>query len=74
MSRGEAVGTGDAFLLIDPIDGTREFVAKSSEFTINIALIEQKRPITGVIFAPKNHAYGLRARQPMLLTPVPASH
>lgn len=53
MSRGEAVGTGDAFLLIDPIDGTREFVAKSSEFTINIALIEQRRPIIGVIFAPK---------------------
>ena len=53
VSRGEAVRAADVFLLIDPIDGTKEFVAKSSEFTINIALIVNKRPVIGVIFAPK---------------------
>lgn len=53
VSRGEAVGARDVFLLIDPIDGTKEFIVKSNEFTINIALIANRRPVIGVIFAPK---------------------
>lgn len=53
VSRGEAVRPADVFILIDPIDGTKEFVAKSNDFTINIALIVNKRPVIGVIFAPK---------------------
>jgi 3'(2'), 5'-bisphosphate nucleotidase len=40
------------FWLIDPIDGTKEFVKKSGEFTINIALIEKDTPVIGVIYAP----------------------
>lgn len=37
---------------VDPIDGTKEFIAKNGEFTVNIALIHQNRPILGVIYAP----------------------
>ena len=40
------------FWLIDPLDGTKEFVKKTGEFTVNIALIEKNRPIMGVIYAP----------------------
>ena len=38
--------------LIDPLDGTKEFVKRNGEFTVNIALIENNRPIIGVIFSP----------------------
>jgi 3'(2'), 5'-bisphosphate nucleotidase len=37
---------------VDPIDGTKEFIAKNDEFTVNIALIQKGRPILGVIYAP----------------------
>jgi 3'(2'), 5'-bisphosphate nucleotidase len=39
---------------IDPIDGTKEFIKKNGEFTINIALIEDERPCLGVIISPAN--------------------
>ena len=38
--------------IIDPLDGTKEFVKRNDEFTVNIALIEKNNPILGVIFAP----------------------
>ncbi len=38
--------------LIDPLDGTREFVQRSGEFTVNIALIHQQRPVLGVVHVP----------------------
>jgi len=37
---------------IDPIDGTKEFIKKNDEFTINIALIEKNTPVLGVVYAP----------------------
>ncbi len=37
---------------IDPIDGTKEFIKKNGEFTINIALIHKDKPILGVVYAP----------------------
>jgi len=37
---------------IDPIDGTKEFIKKNDEFTVNIALIHQDTPVLGVVFAP----------------------
>lgn len=40
------------FWLVDPIDGTREFIKKNGQFTINIALIEEGKATLGVIFAP----------------------
>lgn len=40
------------FWLIDPLDGTKEFINKNGEFTVNIALVQQHAPIGGVIYAP----------------------
>lgn len=40
------------FWLIDPLDGTKEFLARNGEFTVNIALIENGCPILGVVYAP----------------------
>lgn len=43
---------GAAFWLVDPLDGTREFVARSGEFTVNIALVRGGEPVLGVVYAP----------------------
>lgn len=40
------------FWLVDPLDGTKEFIRRNGEFTVNIALIEQGRPVLGVVYAP----------------------
>ncbi len=40
------------FWLVDPLDGTKEFVKKNGEFTVNIALIYKNRPVLGVVYAP----------------------
>ncbi len=40
------------YWLVDPLDGTREFVKRNGEFTVNIALIEEHRPVLGVVYAP----------------------
>lgn len=40
------------YWLIDPLDGTREFIKRNGEFTVNIALIEDHRPVIGVVHAP----------------------
>lgn len=46
------------FWLIDPIDGTKDFTQQTGEFTVNIALIEDGRPVLGVVTAPAlNEAY-----------------
>lgn len=42
----------DAYWLIDPLDGTKEFIKKNGEFTVNIALIRQNKPAAGVIYVP----------------------
>ena len=44
--------SGGTFWLVDPLDGTKEFVHKRGEFTVNIALIESNRPTMGVIHVP----------------------
>ena len=44
--------SGDYFWLVDPLDGTKEFVSRNDEFTVNIALIRAGRPVLGVVFAP----------------------
>ena len=51
-SGGRIPATKDCFFLVDPLDGTREFVSGSGEFTVNIALIEDGRPVLGVVYAP----------------------
>jgi 3'(2'), 5'-bisphosphate nucleotidase len=40
------------FWLVDPLDGTKEFVKKNNEFTVNIALIHKDTPVLGVVYAP----------------------
>jgi 3'(2'), 5'-bisphosphate nucleotidase len=40
------------YWLVDPLDGTKEFVSRNGEFTVNIALIEDHRPILGVVYVP----------------------
>lgn len=52
VAAGQAVSTGPAFWLVDPLDGTREFINRNGEFTVNIALIEDGAPVLGVVFAP----------------------
>lgn len=42
----------DLFWLVDPLDGTKEFVKRNGEFTVNIALIQQGTPLAGVIYVP----------------------
>jgi 3'(2'), 5'-bisphosphate nucleotidase len=52
VSEGQAVTTGERFWLVDPLDGTREFINRNGEFTVNIALIEHGEPVLGVVLAP----------------------
>jgi 3'(2'), 5'-bisphosphate nucleotidase len=42
----------DLFWLVDPLDGTKEFIKRNGEFTVNIALIKNQTPVGGVIYAP----------------------
>lgn len=51
-ARGEAPAAADRFWLVDPLDGTREFVARNGEFTVNIALVQQGEPVLGVVYLP----------------------
>lgn len=48
----EARKNWNRFWLVDPVDGTKEFIKKNGEFTVNIALIENGTPILGVVYAP----------------------
>lgn len=49
---GHVPDVGHAFFLVDPLDGTKEFINKNGEFTVNIALIEGRVPVAGVVYAP----------------------
>jgi 3'(2'), 5'-bisphosphate nucleotidase len=51
-SCGEQVHLGARFFLVDPLDGTKEFIQRRSDFTVNIALIENDRPRFGLVYAP----------------------
>lgn len=45
-------GAWPVFWLVDPLDGTKEFIKRNGEFTVNIALVEDGRPVLGVVYAP----------------------
>jgi len=48
----------DTFWIVDPLDGTKEFIKKNGEFTVNIAMISNHKPVAGVVFVPdKNILY-----------------
>lgn len=76
---------GKRFWLVDPLDGTREFIGETDEFTVNIALIEDGAPVLGAVHAPAlGETYGGlvpgaawrsrrgAARQAIAARPVPA--
>lgn len=44
--------TGNSFFLVDPLDGTKEFVNRRSDFTVNIALVTDGVPVAGIVYAP----------------------
>ena len=52
VSAGQIPEVGDRFWLVDPLDGTKEFINRNGEFTVNIALIEHGTPTLGVVLAP----------------------
>ncbi|WP_246733460.1 3'(2'),5'-bisphosphate nucleotidase CysQ [Methylobacterium sp. BTF04] len=52
VAAGHRSELGLRFLLVDPLDGTREFIAHRNEFTVNVAMIEDGSPIAGAIYAP----------------------
>jgi 3'(2'), 5'-bisphosphate nucleotidase len=52
MARGVQTAIGGSFILVDPLDGTREFIARNGEFTINIALVRDGAPVAGAVYAP----------------------
>lgn len=49
---GVPVNPGPRFWLIDPLDGTKEFIGGHTDFTVNVALIENRLPVLGVVYAP----------------------
>lgn len=51
-SGGHIPEVGELFFLVDPLDGTKEFLDKNGEFTVNIALIERGVAVAGVVYAP----------------------
>lgn len=81
---GDIPDVSDRYWLVDPIDGTKEFVSRNGEFTVNIALIDRGVPVLGLVLAPAlgrlfTGAAGLGAwvedeqsRRPILVRAVPA--
>lgn len=58
MAAGRKPVPGERFFLVDPLDGTKEFLKRNGEFTVNIALIEHGAPVSGVVLAPaKDRAF-----------------
>jgi 3'(2'), 5'-bisphosphate nucleotidase len=52
VAAGRTPSVGGSFWLVDPLDGTKEFINRNGEFTVNIALIVDGQPQLGVVFAP----------------------
>jgi 3'(2'), 5'-bisphosphate nucleotidase len=58
FDRNAALAPGDLHLLIDPLDGTKEFLGGRSDFTVNVALIERRAPVLACVYAPaRRRAY-----------------
>lgn len=52
VSAGRTPEIGERFFLVDPLDGTKEFISRNGEFTVNIAEIVNGNPVRGVVYAP----------------------
>ena len=51
-ARGEVPPASTRFILVDPLDGTREFINRNDEFTVNIGLVSEGSPVAGAVYAP----------------------
>ena len=51
-AKGAKIELAEEFVLVDPLDGTREFIARNGEFTVNIALVRKGRVVAGAVYAP----------------------
>lgn len=61
-------GKLDEFFLVDPLDGTKEFISRNGEFTVNIALIQNGKPVLGAVHLPaKNETFWTRDPKTALL-------
>ncbi len=49
---GQLPDVTDVFFLVDPLDGTKEFIRGGTDFTVNIGLIKDKKPVFGIVYAP----------------------
>ena len=52
VAAGQVPAVAERFWLVDPLDGTKEFISRNGEFTVNIALIENGEPVLGLVHAP----------------------
>ncbi|MEQ8558516.1 MAG: 3'(2'),5'-bisphosphate nucleotidase CysQ [Henriciella sp.] len=52
VSAGHIPEHGSRFALVDPLDGTKEFINRNGQFTVNIGIIEHGKPVMGVVYAP----------------------
>jgi 3'(2'),5'-bisphosphate nucleotidase len=52
VAAGRVPATQSGFFLVDPLDGTKEFISGSGDFTVNIGLVEKGVPVLGVVYAP----------------------
>ena len=59
VAAGQVPETGREFFLVDPLDGTKEFIQRRGDFTVNIALVRERAPVLGVVYAPaKSQLFG----------------
>ncbi|WP_459618489.1 3'(2'),5'-bisphosphate nucleotidase CysQ [Bordetella sp. 2513F-2] len=52
VAAGDMPEVADRFWLVDPLDGTKEFISRNGEFTVNVALVEEGVPVLGLVLAP----------------------
>lgn len=78
FSDGHCPEVGDEFILVDPVDGTKEFINQNGEFTVNIGLIRNRQAVAGCVYAPalqrlyiggaKAYAGDLKPGQPVVIS------
>ncbi|MFV0298699.1 MAG: 3'(2'),5'-bisphosphate nucleotidase CysQ [Hyphomicrobiaceae bacterium] len=52
VAAGKVPAAAETFFLVDPLDGTREFINQRDEFTVNVALVQAGKPILGLVYSP----------------------
>ena len=76
VAAGRIPKIGHRFFLVDPLDGTKEFISRNGEFTINIAEINDGKPVRGVVYAPAKdrmffgEAVRITTRRPRSISPL----